>query len=77
MGGDAEKKIRQNEWQVNGDKCCEILRIKHGARETPEVLKNTPVLQDYFSKKHGHPLLQSSGSRSVNWFTQLCTYWTI
>ena len=48
----------QNEWQVNGDKYCGMMRIMHGARETQEVLKNTQVPQDFFPKKHKHPFNQ-------------------
>ena len=39
IGGDTEKKFRQNEWQVNGETCCEMMRIMHGARETHEDKK--------------------------------------
>ena len=62
MGGDAEKKIRQNEWQVNGDKCCEMIRIKHGARETPEVLQNYPSATGLFFKETWTP------PPSIKWF---------
>ena len=51
----AQRKIlRQNEWQLNGDNCCGMIRIIHGARETQKVKKIHSV-QDSFPKEHRHP----------------------
>ena len=34
--GTEKKNLMENEWQVNGHKCCGMMKIMHGARETPQ-----------------------------------------
>ena len=72
MVGDAEKKLRQNEWQVNCDVFFRMMRIMHGAGENERVKK---ILKDigFFSKETQTPL-QSTGSRYINEFAPLFTY---
>ena len=44
-----------------------MMKIMHGARETQEIKKKYSSATGFFSKETQTPL-QSSASRSVNWF---------